>query len=655
MRYFLISVYLIISFLLLSYESSFAQRIKYDKKTGEDVVKLKSKKYLMLKREVIYKASEDTVFRIAHNKQHKIRRNSKNFLERRLIQELVGTITTTDTSTQEVVYVYNVKGEYPFLPYKNKIIGGIRIKKMDVFTGSVTDTIIDENTPWLERAGNNSHVNTRDWVIRNNLLFKEGDLLDPFTMADNERILRSLPFLKDAKIYIVQSPYNQGVVDVLIVTQDVFSIGATGDLNGLSSVLLGVFDSNLMGTAQYLEVDGLYDAARNPNIGFGVTHRYENYFGSYINSEISYNNINVGSKYGAGYESGFSFALNRRFVTPRMKFAGGLEVINKESINVFGDSLFRKYAYKVFDVWVARAFAIKEIDQQGLQNRSRIIVAARYTDLTYTQRPLIGVDSLQSYVGYNRYLGSISFSKRKYLKTNYVYGFGRTEDIPYGSLIEATVGLENDDLFSRIYLGFKMTKAVIPAKLGYLYAQAGIGGYFKKNLFEQGVFKLSAYFFSNLIKIGKLRLRQFISFQYTLGFNRFVFERINLNNENGIKGFSSNIAIGTQKLAFNFESVVFTPLNIYGFRPAFFLFADVGAVGTGTDIQTLGSVLYSGIGVGIRIRNERLIFKTIQLGIAYYPIAPSDMTSFVYGFTLGETRPLLDDFEGRAPTPLIYR
>jgi len=37
----------------------------------------------------------------------------------------------------------------------------------------------------------------------------------------------------------------------------------------------------------------------------------------------------------------------------------------------------------------------------------------------------------------------------------------------------------------------------------------------------------------------------------------------------------------------------------------------------------LSNNLYSGIGVGVRLRNERLVFNTFQIKLSYYPASPS--------------------------------
>lgn len=46
---------------------------------------------------------------------------------------------------------------------------------------------------WFERAGNKTHMLTRERVIRRDLLFKPGDKFDPQLVVRNKQLLRSRP------------------------------------------------------------------------------------------------------------------------------------------------------------------------------------------------------------------------------------------------------------------------------------------------------------------------------------------------------------------------------------------------------------------------------------------------------------------------------
>ncbi len=115
-------------------------------------------------------------------------------------------------------------------------------------------------------------------------------------------------------------------------------------------------------------------------------------------------------------------------------------------------------------------------------------------------------------------------------------------------------------------------------------------------------------------------------------------ESININDENGIRGFQDDAVAGTQRFVTNLETVTFTPFNFYGFRFALFGFLDMAFIwDEKNDIFT--EDFYSGLGFGIRIRNEKLVFKTFQIRLGFYP----NSNSFKFSIS-GEDVPEFEQF-----------
>src|SRR5690606_36629106 len=144
--------------------------------------------------------------------------------------------------------------------------------------------------------------------------------------------------------------------------------------------------------------------------------------------------------------------------------------------------------------------------------------------------------------------------------------------------------------------------------------------------------------------------RLFVNTDYTIGMDRLEIENINLIKNNSIRGFSSRQATGKQRLSLNFEYVLFLQKEFYKFNLALFGFTDLGMIGSNKEF-ILTQDFYSGLGVGIRLHNESLVFKTIQLRLAFYPFHPDNM-SFV-GFVLDEqSKRQFYSFEPIQPQPL---
>ena len=275
--------------------------------------------------------------------------------------------------------------------------------------------------------------------------------------------------------------------------------------------------------------------------------------------------------------------------------------------------------YNLQDYWVSRSFLINK------ERVSRIIIGARYTDNNVFDLPFILHDSYYYLQKYRLYLGSAAFSIQKYYKTNLIYGYGRTEDIPYGGLFRLTAGREFNEFNAfrkRTYLGAEIALGKSSKNLGYLYTSAGLAAYLNGNRTEQGLFSLSVKYFSNLLNLGNNMIRNFVYIDYTRGFDRFTDESLVIYNDNGFYGFRNDSVCGTQRLSVSLESVLFSPVNFYGFRFAFFGFTDMSFFSGTNEIIGNGYAL-SGIGLGIRIRNVNTVFSTFQVKFGFFPNPPS--------------------------------
>lgn len=139
-----------------------------------------------------------------------------------------------------------VKTSEYYRGYANKTIGSISIKSLDVFGPDLYDTSKVSNL-WVEKMANKFHSKSNLNVIRKNLWVKEGQKLDPNLFMDNERLLRSLPYIKDVRFIITPRIGNDDIVDVLILTQDVFSYGISGAIGNVNKGKIGIFDKNILG------------------------------------------------------------------------------------------------------------------------------------------------------------------------------------------------------------------------------------------------------------------------------------------------------------------------------------------------------------------------------------------------------------------------
>jgi len=529
--------------------------------------------------------------------------------------------------------------------FENKTIGSITIKSLDVFGPDFTDTSKTTGI-WIEQMANKLHSKSNLSVIRKNLWIKEGQPLDPNLVMDNERLLRSLPYLKDVRIIIKSRPFNNDLVDILILTKDVFSFGLSGNLEDIKHGEIGIYDKNILGIGHEIGTKLIAHTYKTPHIGIEAYYAINNLKGNFINFSAGYANNFL--------RKGFFVSFERDFLRPRSVYAGGLTVLrnfrsDRLNLNDFVRVDF-PLNYLFFDSWYGRRLML---GINRADSRFQMTLSGRIRYVSFYDRPVPDLNNNQFFANSTFYLGSLSFSKRSYVRDYLVYSYGITEDIPKGYLHELVFGYDRNEFgdrwYSHVYLS---TGNLFINKPYYFFSSFGLGTFWKSDGVEQGMADFKINFISPLFNIWNVRTRQFIKLNYTLGINRFEIEYLLLKNRDGIRGFGSKIGKGKQRVTLNVENVFFQERAILNFRTAFFSFFDVGIVGP-DDQSIFKQSYYAGVGLGLRIRNENLIFKTIQIRLAFYPNHPSDVGSM--GFLLEEvSKTRFYSFQPRGPEPLRF-
>jgi hypothetical protein len=99
--------------------------------------------------------------------------------------------------------------------------------------------------------------------------------------------------------------------------------------------------------------------------------------------------------------------------------------------------------------------------------------------------------------------------------------------------------------------------------------------------------------------------------------------------------------------------VLFSPVNFYGFRFAVFGFADAGFLFGTNEFVGSGDFL-SAVGLGIRIRNDNLLFNTLQIRLGFFPSLPEySRTSHLIVSGQQLLKPY--NFEPGPPTIIAFR
>lgn len=135
-----------------------------------------------------------------------------------------------------------------------------RIREIRFFISDVYTEEQAQESSW-SRSVNKFHITTRESVIRNQILFKEGDVLDKDLIEQSERKLRRFAFLNKAQITVV--PVDDQSVDMEIRTQDAWSLVpglSFGGGGGLATANVSLQELNLLGYGKKAFAEGLYES-----------------------------------------------------------------------------------------------------------------------------------------------------------------------------------------------------------------------------------------------------------------------------------------------------------------------------------------------------------------------------------------------------------
>jgi hypothetical protein len=531
----------------------------------------------------------------------------------------------------------SAKSDENYISYKGRTIRNIAIIRMNVF-GTNINNPATANISKTNNLLNNTHVNTGERIIKKNILFSPGDTISPLTLSDNERILRELPYIDDARIIVV--PVSEEEADILVITKDVYSLGANYDYGGFKKGELSVFEKNILGTGHEFGIKIPFNSDKPDSPGIGGNYTINNLWKSFINLKIDYLNGLGSTTYG--------LSLNRTFISAATRYAGGVlvrQMYTTTDLDTMPEPVPLKYNLQ--DYWLARSFLFNK------ESVSRIIIGARYVNNNVFRKPDIQPETYYSLQRYQIYLASAALSVQKYYKTNLIYGYGRTEDIPYGILARITSGREFNEFKNRTYLGADISAGKSFPEIGYFYTSFALGSFITGKEMEQGIFYSRLNYFTNLLPAGRFSSRSFINLDYSRGFGRYSDEYLRFIENNGFTGFKNDSIHGTQRFTISLESVLFSPANYHGFRFAFFGFSDLGFLSNSNEVIGNGFSLLS-LGFGLRVRNDNLLFNTLQIRVAFFPNPP--IYSVINNLTIsGEQLLKPNNFNAGKPVIIPFR
>lgn len=532
--------------------------------------------------------------------------------------------------------------------YEGKIVRRIIVETLDPFGYSVSDTTRKPDNS-LHRFGNRVHLKTKEFAIKNLLLFKRNEPLDSLLIKDSERLIRSQRYVR--RVAITPRPISAASdsVDVYIRVLDSWSLIPNGSASG-SSTSFNLTERNFLGLGHQFEND--FDKRfRTGKTSYLARYTVPNIMNTYINSTLTYQ-IWKGDNWVK------SFGVQRNFFSAYTKWAGGVYVESRFQRDTLPNAQqewnWQNFKSDSQDYWAGYAFKIYKGETEEART-TRLVTTARYYNRNYKETPTIEYDSIGFYSGEQLYLGSIGLTSRKFVQDKFLFNYDIVEDIPIGKVYSVTFGRQDKNKQHRLYLGGRYAFGNYYS-WGYFSVNTEVGSFFYKDYTQQTTLRIESLYFTNIKTIGSWRMRHFISPTIVMGDNRMPIytDQLNINNDNGIQGFDSRTLKGTKKILLTLQTQTFSPWNISGFRINPFANVTLGVIGDEQHKLYEGPV-YAKFGVGVLLYNDYLIFNSFQISFAYYPNIPDQGYNIFKTNSIQNTDVRLPSFEVGEPLVVPYQ
>ena len=496
----------------------------------------------------------------------------------------------------------------PFVSPSTAAYAGVRgeIRSIAIQRRNVFDLSIPGEDWEPFRIANKVHIQTKEGVIRREILLRPGDSWDSLKGLESERNLRATSFIRKAEVVPKQG--SPGEVDLLVRSQDSWttlpqlSVGTEGGDNYL---IYGMEEDNLLG---YGKSVSYFHAQVGPQTGNELRYDDPRLQGSRYHFTSLYGTATNGDTLGALVERPF-FALD----TPYAVRALWARVIQQDTL--YQDAATLTKFIQEFRTVDSEAGALLPASA-GVVQRGRLGFHYEHDRFDQTsdtvgslpqERELSGPT-----VGY-------SLIRPDYIKETYIDKMARVEDFNLGDEFSVTAGAMMKSLGSdadRWTLSAVEQRGQSLGEGRFALGQAGVNGRLRGQSLENSIFFANVNLFWKTVWLVPQTWVVHTEWNTTKsldGENQLV-----LGGNTGLRGYKNDSFTGARSTLTNFEDRFFLTHEFFHlFLLGGAAFADTGAVAQ--EGASLVRVHFkSDVGVGLRLAPTRSTSGgVIRLDVAY--------------------------------------
>lgn len=322
---------------------------------------------------------------------------------------------------------------------------------------------------------------------------------------------------------------DTSTVDLIVTTRDKWTISLDAEVSSNGNSFVKLYDDNILGWGHMFAIS-TYINYKNGHYG-GNVFEYENpnIMGTFFSGRLIAGHGFDHTDYGA--------EIKKEFIRPTDYGAGASFYYQKEPIGIYPLDSTVQSRDREWNLWFGKSRYIRGLN-------SSFFFTGRYNDLRFTQRPDVA-DTLNPYFHNKRsVLLSVGLYRERFRTSNLIYGYGVNEDIAYGFRFTLTGGHTWGEFGNRWYVGGDFSAGYFTS-FGYMRWSIELGSYIntRDGKFYRTALVSNINYFSNLLGTGRYKVRQFLNFNYTRGWNRLdgFRESIGFVDEARLRGLREDV------------------------------------------------------------------------------------------------------------------
>ncbi len=480
----------------------------------------------------------------------------------------------------KMIYIFIIIIFTAFNCIAKQFISNIFIERLQVF-----DSTYDN---WKKQYDiiNSLHLLTKQYVIEDELLFKENDEINLELLYETERNLRASDLFSRVKIEIDSiSPYYS---DVYIITQDKWStipILIFGTGGNSTNIGTGLEELNFLGTGTHIRAEAFHRSENN--IGWQGAFKIKQQ--RFLRTNFLLDFFIQANK----FRTDQYLLVNQPFKSKSTPFSYGINLFN-----VFGKDFLYNNGDKDYELMPIHEKKLQLWFSKSWLKEDRVFITS-FLELQDVNRGKPQFS--RAFDNSGKFLISFSSLSDNYLRVKNLNTY-QTEDLPVGGWGTAVLGkifpIGNKGQ-SFYYVAGQGEKSWYYDNL-YLFAQLTGAGAFRHSeglyTYQEFLGKVFWQFDDKTLIASRVR-------QQTV-WNWSELRQLILDNDSGLRGYPVNSFTGDNRLIFNTEFRYFPDWNVWIFKISPVAFWDVGTVWN-QNTKLNKTIWHNSAGLGIRFFNMK--------------------------------------------------